>query len=451
MSKSNKRSNKNKSKRNTSGPVRANALPRTDYLAILPAVFMCLLTFLVLLMDVAIPGLAAEQYQDYPALYRIVHIAIVCAGALFWLIYLKQNGIACLAPASFIRRDTVYVLFFAVFLLLVIVSTIVNGLDEKAIHGVSFRNIGVFHIFAFFLIYCFLSAQIRRQSFRTAAVTIFIATADVLGAFAVIDRFVAPFDAFGAKKELSTIFFNGNHYGYFLTMAVLASAGLFLYHSDHGLRILGLLSMALNGFVLALNNSFGCILAVAVALVLFFIMSVFANGHALKSFLLLFLILIALGLAGAFASSGIMNSFQVLMEDVQQVASGGDDAASAGHNRWLLWTQTVDYILQRPILGYGCEGISDMIMADTGRGNPHCELLSYAAYFGIPAAAAYTLGMLAVLARFFRRSVLCDPASASAGMAACGYFISSLFGVPMFYTAPFFFIFLGLSLRSDAS
>ena len=451
MSKSNKRSNKNKSKRNTSGPVRANALPRTDYLAILPAVFMCLLTFLVLLMDVVIPGLSAEQYQDYPALYRIVHIAIVCAGVLFWLIYLKQNGITCLAPASFIRRDTVYVLFFAAFLLLVIVSTIANGLDEKAIHGVSFRNIGVFHIFAFFLIYCFLSSQIRRQSFRTAAVTIFIATADVLGAFAVIDRFVAPFDAFGAKKELSTIFFNGNHYGYFLTMAVLASAGLFLYHSDHTLRMLGIISMALNGFVLALNNSFGCILAVAATLVLFFIMSVFANRHALKSFLLLFLTLIALGLAGAFASSGITNSFQVLLEDVQQVASGGDDAASAGHNRWLLWTQTVDYILQRPILGYGCEGVSDMIMADTGRGNPHCELLSYAAYFGIPAAVSYTLGVLVILARFFRRSVLCDAASASAGLAACGYFISSLFGVPMFYTTPFFFIFLGLSLRSEAS
>ena len=132
MSKSNKRANKNKSNYKTAGSVRANALPRTDYLAILPAVFMCLLTLLVLLMDVVIPGLSAEQYQDYPALYRIVHIAIVCAGVLFWLIYLKQNGITCLAPASFIRRDTVYVLFFAAFLLLVIVSTIANGLDEKA-------------------------------------------------------------------------------------------------------------------------------------------------------------------------------------------------------------------------------------------------------------------------------------------------------------------------------
>ena len=42
---------------------------------------------------------------------------------------------------------------------------------------------------------------------------------------------------------------------------------------------------------------------------------------------------------------------------------------------------------------------------------------------------------------------IAEKGGAAACMAAAGYFISSFVGVGMFYTVPFFFIFLGLSLK----
>jgi len=74
-------------------------------------------------------------------------------------------------------------------------------------------------------------------------------------------------------------------------------------------------------------------------------------------------------------------------------------------------------------------------------------VLSYAAFYGIPAALFYTAGVLGVIGSTAIDSSTNVPHKAAC-MAAAGYFISSFTGVGMFYTLPFFFIFLGLSSRS---
>jgi len=123
----------------------------------------------------------------------------------------------------------------------------------------------------------------------------------------------------------------------------------------------------------------------------------------------------------------------------------GDE--SAGHNRWLLWQITMEHIASRPFLGYGCEGLSETLMDLTGRANPHNEILTYAAYFGIPAALLYAAGVLITVINGIRSG---EHASMTAAFAAAAYFISSMFGVSMFYTTPFLFVLLGLSHRPEA-
>ena len=153
----------------------------------------------------------------------------------------------------------------------------------------------------------------------------------------------------------------------------------------------------------------------------------------------------------------ISGTFSSLINDVSAVLHQSEDAAAAGHNRWLLWTETWKYIVKKPLLGYGCEGFSDVLMDSLGRANPHNEVLAYAAQFGIPAAMFYVLSIMALLIRPFLKHKNAETkngdsmdGSCCAGLlAAFGYFISSLFGVTMFYTLPFFFIFLGLSVPDD--
>ena len=94
--------------------------------------------------------------------------------------------------------------------------------------------------------------------------------------------------------------------------------------------------------------------------------------------------------------------------------------------------------------GYGCEGIADMMKGYTLTSSPHNEPLTYAAFFGIPAALLYCAAVLTSVIKGLKTNQ-CDDACRTAAFAALGYFVSSIFGVAMFYTAPFLFIFLGLS------
>ena len=80
--------------------------------------------------------------------------------------------------------------------------------------------------------------------------------------------------------------------------------------------------------------------------------------------------------------------------------------------------------------------------------DPHSELLGYAAAYGIPAALLYVAGVVSVIIRSIQRSGTNGAAQKAACMAAAGYFLSSLVGVGMFYTLPFFFILLGLANKT---
>lgn len=434
---------------------------RTDYLAVLPGILMCLLTLFMLLMDVSLQGMDAAQYKGYPDMFRAVNCIIAAAGIAFFIteaIKQRNNGVSIRSavrpvlhgdgsPGNMFR--CISVAAFGLFIVLMLISTAVNGLNDKALHGVSFRNLGVPHLILLITVYMGLSGSIKSIAFRRTVMSSYLGVADLIAAAVLADRYISPIAAFGEKKDISAIFFNGNHYGYFLVMAVLLAAGSFLYSDDLRARIFSLISMVINLVVLAMNGSTGCMLAVAAVMLLTPLLTVLFKRSAIKTNLIMLSVL----LAGFIVLSSTTGMLETLLSDTGAILSGSGDAASAGHNRWLLWEKTAGYIAKKPLLGYGCEGLSDILMETTGRANPHNEILAYAAQFGIPAAVCYTVAVLAAFVSFLIRKP--DPEEKETAsvlvpcfMAAAGYFISSLFGVTMFYTLPFFFIFLGLSYKN---
>ena len=448
---------------------------RIDYLAVLPMLLMTGITFLMLIMDLAMPEMYQGQYESYPALFRGANILICLSGLAYYLITLKRDRSFF---TEYFKTRRIAIVSFLLFFVCIIVSTLVNGFEDKAIHGVSFRNIGIFHIFVFILIYMFLSSCLKNSGLRKFSVLSFMGVSDLVAAAALVDRFISPIKAFTDKKDMGAIFFNGNHYGYFIVMAVLLSFGLVLYSQEVKIRIFSLISLILNLIVLAYNGSLGCVLAVLIVLAVTPLITHKTHPDMLKQNLIMLAVLAALILAYGISTGMIMS----LIEDIRLVITGSSSASTAGHNRWLLWTTTAKYISERPFTGYGCEGLSDILYDELGRANPHNEILSYASQFGIPAACFYVIGVVSTLISSFKpgngasslkpgsdasslkpgsyasslkpgsnASSLkpSDEVSTASLFAALGYFISSLFGVPMFYTLPFFFIFLGLSVRTD--
>lgn len=406
-----------------------------DYLALLPGFLMCVMIVLILILDIALPGMAEKQYQDFPNIFTVMDYMAIAGGLLYIGISVKRKDL------RFEKPDVL----FAAFSVLILLSTMVNGFNDLTIDGVPYRFIGILNMFAFMIIYMGVSRSIKRESFGDLIMIGYMVIADLIGLAAFYDKATGGIEAFHDKKELSTVFFNGNHYGYFILMAVLIGLGYYLF-GDKKASVFGAASAGLNLILMALNHSLGCILALITVLIATGVLILLKDKKHIKK-----LTTVAVVLAIAFAvailiSPELRKEFTGLAADLAAITSNTAEG-SAGHRRLQMWRLTAGWIKEKPLLGYGCEGIAFMLYDAMKVSNPHCEVLTYAAYYGIPAAILYTAGVVAVIGASIRRISTNDAQQKAACMAAAGYFVSSFVGVGMFYTLPFFFMFLGLSLK----
>ena len=433
---SKKKNVKNK-KINTVKPtaVKAEYPNLSDYLAFLPGLLMCLMLAIVLILDIVIPGMAEKQYEDFPNLFTVMDYVIAASGLLYLGISAKRKDL------HFEKTDVL----FAAFALLIIISTAVNGVNELTVSGVPYRYIGIFNMLAFMLIYMIVTRSIKRESFGRYILMGYLLIADLIGVAALIDFFTGGIAAFHNKKEISAVFFNGNHYGYFLMMAVLIGVAYFLF-SEKKRAVFGASSAALNLVILAINHSLGSILALIIVLACTALIILIKDRAYLKKLGVLAAAVAAVLVAGIVISPALRAEFTGLAADIGAILSSTADG-SAGHRRLQMWTLTAGYISEKPLLGYGCEGIAFMLYEAMKVSDPHCEALAYAAYYGIPAALLYIAGVTGTIIINIRRMDTNSAQQKAACMAAAGYFVSSFVGVGMFYTLPFFFIFLGLSLK----
>lgn len=436
--------------------VNSTGLPTPDHLAAMPGFLICIIPALMLLLDIAMDDMRVKQYEIYPAMFRVLNAAAMLCGIAYIVYSVRRSETDRMA----LRRPSC--IFFAAFMIWIIISTCVNGLTADAVRGVPFRNIGIFLTFGMIIVYMVVSSRIRSTSAKYLILIIYTASADLMGTAALWDAFTGRIAAFHEKKDLSAIFFNGNHYGYFLVMAILISAGLYLYSEKRSLTIFGALSAALNLFVLLINGSTGCLLAVVIVGFTALIATSLrkntgsekrGHGNSLvwscrtraRIALVTMILLIA---AAVILIPGLRNELYSMVSGAAGIL-GGDLDNSVGHNRGLLWQVTMKYISERPLTGFGCEGIWMRMYNEIQRSDPHNEILTYAVYYGIPGAVFYTLGVLSILLGRLKETAALGVCGKSALLAAAGYFISSLFSVAMFYTTPFFFLFLGLSAAEN--
>lgn len=415
----------------------------TDYrlvkaAAVIPGILMCLMTLGMLAADILYPGMDSAQYTMYPAVSRICGFVAAACGIVCVSHDIKDSG----------TRPDVAKIMLLLFVIWMIISTIVNGLDHAAVYGVPYRYLGVFEYIVCFAAYMECSSLIGPDRNRHCIMTGYMIVADLVAAAALFDRYVGAIPAFGNKAGLSAVFFHENHYGYFLVMAVLISAGYWIYGSGIQMAA-GIVSFLINTVALGVNQTLGCILAVGSVIILMLIYIIAKERSKAARILILTVFLIIAAVAAFALSRTVRDDIRQLIFDIGSITWGGNHGF-AGHGRWRLWTETVGYIKERPLFGFGCEGIESTLMDATGVSSPHNEILTYAAFFGIPGALLYATGITAALLKSILNSGS-DDSCRIAFMAACGYFISSLFGVSMFYTLPLFFIFTGISITCSAN
>ena len=416
----------------------ANDLKRRDAIAAVPALLLCAATLAMLVLDVidvTAKSMSDLQYTIYPLFIKCTGlVSLLCAGA-------------CISRR--LKDDRIHpnagTMCFVGFLVCIAASTCINGFSREALLGVQFRYVGVFDLLTFFLAYM-LCSGVSGSRMRHLILTVFVAVSDMIGVIFLIDMFYPFVEAFRNKNEPSAIFYHGNHYGYFLVIAVIISAG-FCLSSRKQNRLFGVASFVITMVSLVCNRSTGCLLA-AGSVLLAGAVAVFIRDSSKRKGIAVFASALAvLALLALKTEPSLVEDIMMDIHDAKDIFTGGGDALH-GHGRWGLWQQTMEMIGERPLFGYGCEGITEVLLETNVAANPHNEVMTYAAFFGIPAAAFYVAGVLITIIRGLKSD---NNDSVTAACAAAAYFISSLFGVSMFYTAPFFFVLLGLTHDYDST
>ena len=139
----------------------------------------------------------------------------------------------------------------------------------------------------------------------------------------------------------SSVFYNTNHYGYYLTIVCLVSISYFLTN-EHNLKYLVI--FCFNFIVLIFNNTFGSYLGVLVGLFFAFAIS-FKVKKINKQRIFTTLIIIILSTVFVKAVNPLSSgNFVTLARDLSEITSESQQSKAAGSNRWGLWLYSIKQI-----------------------------------------------------------------------------------------------------------
>lgn len=404
----------------------------TELIAALPALLLCADTLLMLILDLSVPAMADAQFIVYPVLIKLSSVIAALCAALCFTIRIDNGGL---------KKSPEAMLLIA-FVIWMIISTAINGISKETLFGIEYRFIGVFDLILYVAGFLYCSSCISTDRMRLNILSLFLVTADLIAPAFIFNEITGAVPAFQKGMEPGALFYHGNHYGYFLVMAIVISAGYVIFEKEKRF-IAGFASLIINLAALVMDRSMGAVVSAGLVLCAMAVMAYLRGDESAKRRVRTISMVVAVSAVLALVLSSRFRYDLVKMYEELTGLLNGNNNIYAGNGRWGLWQFTVIYIKDRPVWGYGCEGITEMLNTLTRIPNPHNEILTYAAYFGIPAALFYTAALIMMLAKGIRAGADSCPVLI-ATFAALGYFVSSLFGVAVFYTAPFLFVFLGI-------
>lgn len=386
----------------------------------------------------------------YPRLIlNIVNPAAVILGVCTYLgiIHTVRRKKARLASKLQTNRLYAWFLMMALWMLL---ATIVNHKPLFDIIGNSYRSEPIGLLLSYFLVYLFCASFIEEDRKEwLSLVTVLLSV--LLGVYSSIRyALVMQGREFSIQKGYAmAVFANSNHYGYYLAVHILLASGLYTLSKRSWVRCASLAALIYNTAVLSYNNTFGAWLACLAAFVFqIVVLRVVDARHSKRSWIALGAFLI-MTLLMSIWTNNVFSSITQFLFDIKRVLTDPKNADRAGASRWIIWKVTVKKIGERPLFGFGNEGIDNVLREATCCSRPHNEILQYAAFFGIPAALMYVSGVMHVFIAAWRHRAKLQSGTLICLFAAFAYFVSALFGNTMHYTAPFYFLFLGMAYTRE--
>ena len=390
----------------------------------------------------------SKHISNYLKWFRAFGSITFLMGFSFMALNVKS-----ITPKKFTQNS----LWFPFLLLLLgysVISTFFSDDSFYALKGSGYKGDGLFSYFIYAgLVAC--AVAVNTEKYRRSIVRVFCAVLSYLSLLMVIKELTGnAFLHYCFPVRQTVVFNNSNHMAYLMCMACCLQAGLYLYDvkSAKWVRILYAVNFSFLVYALLLNDTFGSYLAVVAVLPAIYY--VYWKTREKITWidcipLLAFILLSLLNLLGLLPGcSGLLRNFSVLGKDISNILKKRPEAKRAGSSRAIIWMDTLKRIRERPLFGFGPEGLYGK-NAIYGNFTPHNEYLQIACYLGIPALVLYLAALISLAKHHIKHLEELNPLVLVVSGGTLAYLISAFFGNPVFNTAPYYWIFLGLTTATN--
>lgn len=331
-------------------------------------------------------------------------------------------------------------LMFWALALLIPIATIVRGPNEYDLTGHPYMYESIFSYMLYPTCYFFCAAMIWQEKSKRILIYLLLFSSLPINLISLYSEWINKVDIY-IGAGVSAVFHNSNHYGYYLAVTIIAGGLTFAYEKNLFLKTCAAVCASVAAMVLIINNTLGAYLAVLFIFILFVFYSIFIVKRDVPEAVAVLSVFLLITFYMSFFYHTIMSSFVTLFHDINMIVADPLEADSAGSARWALWKGTVEHIGDSPVFGFGVEGMLNTYHV----GTPHNEFLQYAEFFGIPASLLYIAACSTLLLKLLRNCKVMTNTTMICFFVALGYLASSFFGVAIYYTTPFVYIFLGLA------
>lgn len=391
-----------------------------------------------------IPSVYAGENDVFVCYINISnHIARIVAAALYIILIYKKIGLKkSNTKKESKKRSILYLPFilFTLFAFSIILSTIIRGAGIYDLSGHPRMHENIWSYITYPLAYFFCGMMLVNKKYRNLILYILVMSSMPIAVITIFHVQLVNLPYF-ANIDIGAVFFNSNHYGYYLTVVIIIASLMAVYETNKKLRNYSVISAILNMITLIINNTFGAYLAVLIIFILFVIYCIIFEKKNIKKAFLVLGIFILITILMSFKNNTVVSNMLELSKGVKEISENPNASGTIGTGRLGIWRSTLRHLKESLWLGFGIEGLYHKYDIPT----PHNEFLQYTAFFGIPASILYFLSCSTTLLIVLINLKNLDKETKISFFAALGYLASSMVGVAVFYTTPYVYILIGMS------
>lgn len=440
--------------------------------------------FSVLFIWIIIPILKMIQGVSlFTSIYEYKFMEIVGIIGIYLLAFEIYKKIKTTQNKKLLIKELLPIIILVGYLIWTLISCIFAQDRQKAFYGDAYRKEGfiTYLIYAGFFACAFL---IKSDKLKRCLLNSFIIVAIInIILINLTNNSIQMLKIFHFKNIQVGVFSNSNHYGYYLLLATITACLSFIVEKNKIIKSFYGLAYLILIYNLILNNTFGCYIAFAITMILFFVYCIYQKKNRVITVVSVLIFIIISCFVQYNGRNVVVNNAKTLFNDISSILDVAKNRnnykieenvqnennniskrenntknnsainseaekrlENAGSGRAQLWKYGLKIFLDKPILGYGADNLeSEYKKYNIEQDRPHNLIIQLATTSGFPGCILYIIAIGLILVRAFKKLNNSNSIYTIVFFAIIAYLISAMFGNSMYYTSPYYFIFLGIT------